>query len=182
MNKKGFTLIELIIVIAVISILAAAIVVAVDPARRLHETRNARRWIDVSTIQDAIKKHQSDNEGDFLPEIEALSGGPLYIIGTSTGSCAVTCGDTTADSSCVDLSDIGANYLAISPLDPQDGTEEMTMYAIQRYKGNRTLTIHACNAEGEGAGGSGDTPDIQVTRQFSVLISSIVIPEPPGTV
>ncbi|MBN1258340.1 prepilin-type N-terminal cleavage/methylation domain-containing protein, partial [Candidatus Peregrinibacteria bacterium] len=44
MAKKAFTLLELIIVIAVIAILAAAIFVAVDPARRLHEARNARRW------------------------------------------------------------------------------------------------------------------------------------------
>ncbi|PLX26244.1 hypothetical protein C0580_00420, partial [Candidatus Parcubacteria bacterium] len=37
MKQKGFTLIELIIVIAIIALLAAATFVAVDPAKRIGE-------------------------------------------------------------------------------------------------------------------------------------------------
>ena len=46
----GFTLVELIIVIAIIAILAAAIFVAIDPARRLNEARNARRSSDITNV------------------------------------------------------------------------------------------------------------------------------------
>jgi prepilin-type N-terminal cleavage/methylation domain-containing protein len=53
-NIKGFTLIELIIVIAVIALLAAATFVAVDPAKRIGMARDAQRWSDITAIADAI--------------------------------------------------------------------------------------------------------------------------------
>ncbi|MDQ5970976.1 MAG: hypothetical protein QG603_753, partial [Patescibacteria group bacterium] len=40
---KGFTLIELIIVIAVIALLAAATFVAINPAKRVGDANNSRR-------------------------------------------------------------------------------------------------------------------------------------------
>lgn len=164
MNKKAFTLIELIIVIAIVAILAAAIFVAVDPARRLHESRNARRWSDVSTILEAVKKFQVDNGGTHYSEIAGVTADRLYMIGTFTGSCAMVCASSSTQTDCIDLSDIGANYMAVVPVDPGDGTEEITGYALEKKADNDAITIYACDPEGEGAGGSDDAPEINVTR------------------
>ncbi len=162
-NIQGFTLIELIIVIAIIAILAAAIFVAIDPARRLHESRNARRSSDIATILDGIKTYQADHGGTHFGNIENLAIGTLYQIGTSVSSCAITCGLDNTDGSCVNLFGIGSNYLADIPRDPRSGTNALTGYAMSR-DANGAIMVVACGPEGEGPGGMGVAPDIKITR------------------
>ena len=52
--KKGFTLIELLIVIAILAILATTVVLTLNPAQLLAETRDGQRISDLGTIQSAI--------------------------------------------------------------------------------------------------------------------------------
>jgi len=162
-SQKGFTLVELIIVIAIVAILAAAIFVAIDPARRLHESRNARRWSDIQTILDAVKKYQADNEGTHYDEIVALGTDTAYGIGTDADLCS-TCTATGGVTECVDLEDMGNNYLSLVPQDPKSGTDgETGYYLIKGSLGD--ITIGACEPEAEGAGGGGKSaPEIKVTR------------------
>ncbi|MBU0727881.1 type II secretion system GspH family protein [Patescibacteria group bacterium] len=167
MSKRGFTLIELIIVIAVISILAGAIFVAVDPARRLHETRNARRWSDVTTILDAIKKYQADNEGEHYFEIYDAEEDAYHILNEDSLFCDSGClaieEEIDGSDDCVDLNDIGTNYLAIVPVDPKIGDGYYTGYYMI-IDSNGAITVGACEPEGEGSGGDGTAPEIKVTR------------------
>lgn len=162
-NKKGFTLVELIIVIAVIAILAGAIFVAIDPARRLNETRNARRASDIATILDATKKYQADNEGVHYSTIAALTVGEYYQIGTASTGCAIACGLENTQSACVNINGMGTNYLALVPVDPNNGTTAQTGYAMVRDS-QGAITVLACAPEGEGPGGAGTAPIISVTR------------------
>ncbi|MBU0727880.1 prepilin-type N-terminal cleavage/methylation domain-containing protein [Patescibacteria group bacterium] len=164
MKRKGFTLIELIIVIAVIAILASAIFVAIDPARRLHEARNSRRASDIVTILDAVKTYQVDNQGTHYIEVIGLTAGRLYVVGTALGDCDISCAGSVAEAVCVDLSDMGSSYMAETPVDPKDGTLEVTGYALQTEKGSDAITVYVCNPEGEGIGGLGTPPDIDITR------------------
>ncbi len=163
MNRKGFTLVELIIVIAIVAILAGAIFVAIDPARRLHETRNARRSSDVSTILDAIKKHQADNNGDYHANVAAVNDGDIWQIGTAGTGCDRDCAGDSTEDACVDLSGLGANYLATVPEDPKTGSATTTGYALH-LEDEGTVKVIACDAEGEGAGGGGVAPDISIKR------------------
>lgn len=163
-TKKAFTLIELIIVIAIIAILASAIFVAVDPARRLHEARNAVRSSDITTILEAVKKYQVDNDGDHYTELLAASGmadGEYHVLGTCVAGA--TCTAVTNQVDCIDISAIGATYLSDTPEDPKDATTTETKYYIMRGASNE-ITVGACEPEGEGAGGAGAAPTIEVTR------------------
>ncbi len=162
-KQKAFTLVELIIVIAVVAILAGAIFVAIDPARRLHEARNARRSGDIATVLDAVKKYQADNEGTHYTNVENMNFNLYYQLGTATTNCGITCGLNNTQGSCINLADIGSNYLAIVPIDPKDGDLQHAGYAIMKDN-NGAITIEACYAEGEGAGGSGTAPWIKITR------------------
>jgi prepilin-type N-terminal cleavage/methylation domain-containing protein len=163
LNQRGFTLIELIIVIAIIAILAAAIFVAIDPARRLHEARNSRRMTDIATLLDALKTYQADNGGNLYSTVAAVLPGNYYQIGTAGDSCDSDCAGQTTDQVCVDLSGIGTNYLAQIPQDPKSGTPERTRYAISPDT-NGALTLFACDSEGEGPGGNGTPPLLRIAR------------------
>ncbi|MST04160.1 MAG: type II secretion system protein [Candidatus Pacebacteria bacterium] len=52
--KKGFTLIELLIVIGILAILATTVVLVLNPAQILAESRDTQRVSDFSTIQSAV--------------------------------------------------------------------------------------------------------------------------------
>ncbi len=165
---SGFTLVELIIVIAIIAILAGAIFVAIDPARRLHETRNARRLSDVGTIVDAIRKYQVDNDGEHYLEVENAIEDDYHLIDRDVIFCDTTCADLvgsgiTGSTDCVDLRDIGSNYLNEIPIDPKTGDGDFTDYYIIKDV-NGAVTVGACQPEGEGAGGGGTPPEIKVVR------------------
>lgn len=162
-SVKGFTLIELIIVIAIIAILAAAIFVAIDPARRLHESRNARRWSDMTNILDAIVTYSADNEGTHYSEVASMTADAFYTIGTCAAGGNTGCTAQTTQTACVDLSAIGSNYMANIPVDPKDGTAAKSDYYLS-VDANGAVTVGACDPEGEGAGGAGTAPTITLSR------------------
>ena len=52
--KKGFTLVELLIVIAILAVLAAAVVIVLNPAELLAQSRDAQRISDFETLNSAL--------------------------------------------------------------------------------------------------------------------------------
>lgn len=55
--KRGFTLIELLVAIAILGILAAAILVAINPGKRLAQARDAQRKQDISSFAYALASY-----------------------------------------------------------------------------------------------------------------------------
>ena len=65
--KTGFTLIELLIVIAILGILAAAVIIAINPNKRLQEARDATRLTDTSQISGSIAEYYVTH-GTYPPD------------------------------------------------------------------------------------------------------------------
>lgn len=148
-NQKGFTLIELLVVIVIIGILAAIIFVAIDPARRFGDARDARRRAEVVSILNAVLKYQVDNDGDLPTGIDAVPA-TGQVLGTAGSGCDSGCGAITTVAACLDLGgDLVDEYLASIPLDPEDGLATNTGYYINRTANNR-ITVGACNPENAG--------------------------------
>jgi prepilin-type N-terminal cleavage/methylation domain-containing protein len=118
-GQAGFTLIELIIVIAVIALLAAATFVAVNPAKRIGDANNAQRWSDVTAMADAWTLYLADNSGTAAST--TITDGVTYTIATTTGgtfsadACTVT--TTTALASLDTL--VTSGYIGQIPIDPE---------------------------------------------------------------
>ena len=54
LKSKGFTLLELLIVIGIIAVLASAVVVAINPAKQFQQARDATRNKQISSIYEGI--------------------------------------------------------------------------------------------------------------------------------
>ena len=146
-KQRGFTLVELLIVIAIIAILAAIAFVAIDPATRFKEARNSERWSNVSSILEATQQYIVDNTGSLPAAISAPAADyNYYIIGTS-GSA--TCGalPPSATIAYADLaSSLVTRYFASIPFDPLTGSAGDTQYYLIIDEYNH-ITIGACAPE-----------------------------------
>lgn len=147
-SRKGFTLIEILVVIGIIAILAAIVLIALNPARQFAQARNSQRVSNVNAILNAIGQYTADNQGD-LPA------------GIPTGTAAEIDG-TLCD-------ELLPEYLPALPTDPDsnsDGAEVVegdcgtlgagdVEYEVLEDADNR-ITVSAPNAE--------LTATIEVTR------------------
>jgi prepilin-type N-terminal cleavage/methylation domain-containing protein len=70
--SRGFTLVELLIVIAILAILAAAVVIVLNPAELLAQARDSQRITDLKTLKDAIDIFVVDNPSASLGTAERV--------------------------------------------------------------------------------------------------------------
>src|SRR5512142_2321274 len=89
-RPKGFTLIELLIVIGIIGFLAAAVLVAVDPVKRIQDSRDARRYSEVNAILNAILTKQVDDRALYnghatAPVVTQAGANVQVIVSDNTG-------------------------------------------------------------------------------------------------
>ncbi len=150
-QTKGFTLVELLIVIAIIAIIAAVMFVALDPLTRFRDARDSARWSDISALVSAIKIDQVDNGGQYVTELANAASNTTFMIGTGTSGCDADCDATVASSTaCLDLSGlVTEGYLGdvpVSPTGETTWTASTTGYTIQKSS-TGTITIGACESE-----------------------------------
>lgn len=143
-QRRGFTLVELLVVIAIITIVAAVVFVTLEPAKRLGDARNARRWSESVSLLNAIVKYQIDNNGAWPGNPTPIQGTTYMIANTTTGGA--TCTASTTATTKIDLSGLAPRYLASLPIDPSGTTTSETEYYFQRQESG-IVFIGSCQPE-----------------------------------
>jgi type IV pilus assembly protein PilA len=121
-SQRGFTLIELLVVIGIIGILAAVVLVAVNPGRQFASARDTQRRADLYGLTNAVYQFATENNGNIPTAITATPTN----VGTSGGL--------------VDLSTVLVpTYIAAIPKDPSTGTDADSQYVIYRNSSGRVV-------------------------------------------
>ncbi len=139
--KKGFTLLELLIVIGIIAILASVVALVLNPAELLRQARDGQRISDSDTLRTAINYHLSTGQ---TPDTNSGGTGLAYRITVATANCpfasSTLCAAATFTSSTVtggtgwvnvNFTDVGGGTspLSVLPIDPSNTTTYYYSYA-----------------------------------------------------
>ena len=123
-NSKGFTLIEILVVIGIIAVLAAVVLVAINPSRQFKLARDSQRVANVTAILNAVGQNMAENKGIFqcavaIPNVDA--------------NISSTAGDVNIASCLV------PTYISTLPFDPSkagakfvDASDYDTKYSISQ--------------------------------------------------
>lgn len=144
---KGFTLLEILLVVAAIGILAGIVILAINPTKQLGDTRNAQRKTDVSTILNAVYQYSLDNNGNLpssLVTVGASCGATTGAEICKTGTLAATC--TTDGFTNLSVLTDTEKYLVSIPIDPSGSATNGTKYNVVKTANNR-VTVCAPQAE-----------------------------------
>ncbi|MFH1188342.1 MAG: LamG-like jellyroll fold domain-containing protein [bacterium] len=149
--RKGFTLLEILLVVAAIAILAGVVIIAINPAKQLADVRNAQRQTDVKTVLDAVYQYSIDNNGNLPTGITTN----LAMIGTDGSGCDIECGaveshtGSTADDTKQEF-DLG-DYYQPPLLDPETQYDAVNGY-LELYNPLSTQTGRYASSVKDAAG------------------------------
>lgn len=190
-NQKGFTLVELMIVLAILALLAAIVIFALNPAQLFARARDSQRFADLKALTTAINYYL------VVTTTPVLDGGTNTLCVGGTGSdtlWATSAGTVTApfvtwSSSTsrdmdgdgwikINFSATGETPLGSLPMDPKNGgasASPSTLYTFtcdtnQGYEINANL--ESATYKGQEATDGGDGVAVYEVGSVLTLLTS----------
>lgn len=145
-SSKGFTLVEILVVIGLIVVLASVTLVAINPSRNLAQARDTQRRNIITELANSITLYLSE-EGNSLDTLGTAAGASI-----PTCPAVVSIGTATGN---INLSSVLVEeFIGQIPTDPLSGTTGDTGFSLCQSGGGR----FRITAVGE------DSSFIEVTR------------------
>ena len=136
---KGFSLIEILIVVGLILILAAVTIVAINPAKHFRDTRNSERSAHISEILNAVTQYTAE-EGRTLAELDI----PACNETTGAGVPVQDLLDGNIDTG---MDQLVPRYIVEIPEDPRAGVGGHPGYTICSTEGSRVEIVATVETE-----------------------------------
>ena len=134
----GFTLIEVLVVLALIAILVGVVLITLNQARQFAASRNTTRNSHLNTIMNAVSANAAENQGVFTCATGALPSTATNM-GSAVGYDIAPC--------------LVPDFLPAMPIDPSDSsaswtdeTDYYTGYTVVQDAEGR-ITVAAPSAE-----------------------------------
>ena len=134
-TKKGFTLLELLIVIGILAILSTTVVLVINPAELLRRARDSQRISDLNTLKSAITL--------FIAETGTSNIGSAYTAKTYSHVATVKCNNSTDAATATSTLTNGTGWIPIDfddmaigspisslPVDPNTSAANGNLYYV----------------------------------------------------
>lgn len=158
--QKGFTLLELLIVIAILAVLATVAVLVINPTEYLKQARDSQRINDLGALKGALDLYLTSATSPTLgacPTVAGsaarctFAGGASPFASPNNGACGTNIGTavTGTTTSWVDVNltlTTGGSPLPKLPVDPTNSTTYFYAYAC-----NNTAATYELDAKLESA-------------------------------
>jgi len=142
-KNKGFTLLEILLVITLIGILIGILLVSVNPNRQLAQARNLSRKSHITDIHTALEAHSIRNSGTILSTVTTTYQ-DICDTGTRTATDALP--NTNYCNGKLDLRVLVPTYINSIPKDNQETVSGNTGYQVAKTPNNQ-ISVRATRAE-----------------------------------
>lgn len=132
--RNGFTLLEGLLVLGIISFLSVSTMILLNPTEHLNKAKNTQRKADVLTILNAIHQYATDHHGNF----------PVCIDSSVRNICAGKSCEGVTDN--CNLYPLVGKYIVGIPVDPDGSVGNDSQYDVS-LRSNGRITVSAPRAE-----------------------------------